>query len=137
MNSERRTESADVEPLLSPQLQIEKADDVLDLLSRQVRAVERSQAADSLMKARAVAQIAPSLLRAIEAREAAALRCIEGRLANLDHEAQEACADLIAQSIRAVVDALPLSPAQRRDAPDIVRAALRRFGASRRAVGPL
>ena len=86
-----RTDHGDVEPvaaLVPAAMQIEKADDVLDVLNRQIRAIESSQTADALMKARAVAQIAGPMLRAIEARDAALIRDIDGHLAILegDHD---------------------------------------------------
>jgi hypothetical protein len=131
-DTEDRTGSEDVEPvvepLVPPQLQIEKAEDLLDVLTRQVRAIESSKTADPLMKARAIAQIAAPLLRAVEARDTAIARDIDGRLANLEAETLEAATDLIARVVRAVVDALPLTPEQRSEAPHIVRVALRQFG---------
>ncbi len=82
------------------------------------------------MKARVVAQMAAPMLRAIQARDAAIMRDIDKHLANLDWWAREVCHDLIAQAVRAVLDELPLTPEQRKEAPEIVRRALRRFAAS-------
>jgi hypothetical protein len=133
-DSEGRTLNGDVEPaaqLVPVMMQIEKADDVLDVLTRQVRAIEASKSADPLMRARAIAQLAGPMLRAMEARDAAIIRDIEGHLATLDEYAREACTDLIAQVVRACIDALPIQHDRQHEVPDIVRRTLRSFGTLR------
>lgn len=66
-----RTSVAVVEPLVPGAVRLEHGQDVLDLLARHVHAVEHAGSADELMKARVVAQLASTALRALEVRDLA------------------------------------------------------------------
>lgn len=61
-----------VEPLLPHRVKLETARDVLEVLARQIEAVEREKAPDALMKGRVVAQLAATALKAIESVDLAA-----------------------------------------------------------------
>lgn len=122
-----RTPTGNVEPLLPPTAQMDSADDVIDMLARHLRAIDASQAADVLMKGRVAAQVAGSLLRAIDARDAARIRDVEQRIENAHVEVIQRYGATLGAVIRMIFDELILSPEQTERAPEVVVRALARY----------
>ena len=121
------TGTGKVEPLLPLDVRMDSADDVLDLLARQIRAVDSSNSADSLMKARVIGQLAQPVLKAIDVRHTGQLAKCEERARDAERRALEKFSGTMGMIIKEILDGLHLTPAQRVLQPIVIRSALERY----------